>query len=163
MENFALGIDRPIPSWYAAEPPMVNLGAGRKQITDATPLDAEHGWLAGEEMPFESDSIGTIYAYHFLEHLTKIEIISVLRECERILVPGGVMNTVTPHWDTEAANQDLDHKSRWTESTWKNLFKNPYYDGTMPRSWLLYEVGTLIIGVFQRNLMVVSQLRKDWE
>jgi len=163
IETFAFGIDReivefkqPCPESCAA----VNLGAGRKMIEGAYPLDAERGWLAGQAFPYEIAEVEMIHAYHFFEHLTKDEIIHVLKECQRVLVKGGLINILVPHWSSEAAHQDLDHKSFWSESTWRNLLQNPYYSGTMGRDWSLRERSTVLIGVVQRNLCVLTQLEK---
>jgi SAM-dependent methyltransferase len=141
--------------------PRINLGAGNKEILDTTPVDVEHGWLAGNRMEFEDESVAAIYAFHFFEHLDKWDIIDTLRECERILMVGGSLFTVIPHWSAELAYKDLDHKSHWSEGTWDNLFNNTYYDGTMPRDWRLREHATLLMGLVQRNLVIVSQLVKD--
>ena len=114
----------------------------------------------GTHRPMRFVPFDAFLAYHFMEHLTKADIITVLTEVQRCLKPGGVFNVVVPHFSSEAAHQDLDHKSFWTESTWKNLFKNPYYEGTMPRKWKLREHQTVLMGLVQRNLVVVSQLVK---
>lgn len=160
LDNFIAGVDRPIPYWLPfLGPPVLNLGAGNKTVSNTEPLDYPD-WKAGEAFPYDNDSVGGIIAYHFFEHLTKDEIIEVLLECQRILRPSAPINIVTPHWDSEAAHQDLDHSSFFSESSWRNLFSNPYYDGTMPRQWELEEHMTLIVGVVQRNLMIVSQLAK---
>lgn len=156
---FEAGMDRRISKLYPPLPGIrINLGAGRKMIEDTDPLDAEHRWWAGDPMPYQDESVSVIFAFHFFEHLTKNEIISVLRECQRVLKVGGVIYTVIPHWSAELAHQDIDHKSFWTEQSWRTLFLNPYYDGTVPRDWNLQEVQTLIMGLVQRNLVIVSQL-----
>jgi len=162
LDVFQVGMDR-FAKWpthiVPADKELVNLGAGNKIITGAVPLDLPD-WAAGDRMPWDDDEVGAIYAFHFFEHLTKDEIINTLWECERVLCRGGILYTVTPHWDSEAAHQDLDHKSFWSESTWKNLFDNPYYDGSMPRDWKLYEVQSIIMGLVQRNLVVVSMIER---
>lgn len=156
---FEVGMDRRVANFYPALPGQrINLGAGRKVIEDTDPLDAEHKWWAGDAMPYADDSVSAIFAFHFFEHLEKHEIISVLRECERVLKVGGVIYTVIPHWSAELAHQDIDHKSFWTEQSWRTLFENTYYDGTVPRDWRLQEVQTIIMGLVQRNLVIVSQL-----
>ena len=48
----------------------------------------------GEEMPFDSDSIENIVTYDAFEHVADVE--AVLRECRRILVPGGHLVAVFP-------------------------------------------------------------------
>jgi ubiquinone/menaquinone biosynthesis C-methylase UbiE len=163
LDNFALGVYRPVHWNDFIDTPnqvILNLGAGKKLIEGTVSLDVPE-WYADMDMPFEDDSVDLILAYHFFEHLDKNEILGTLLEVERILKVGGYMNIVTPHWSCEAAHQDLDHKSFWSESTWRNLFKNPFYDGTMPREWKLEEVQTVIVGLVERNLMIVSQLVKN--
>ncbi len=66
-----------------------------------------------EPLPFSDDSVAEIYTEHFLEHLwyanhddpsswdleapgRPSEVLSFLRECRRVLVPGGVMDIVVP-------------------------------------------------------------------
>lgn len=162
MDNFCIGMDREVLPFLPIQKslgPVINLGAGNKMIPGTVPLDLPQ-WRAGERMPYEDEEVVGILAYHFFEHLTVTEVISVLRECERVLRLEGVLNVVVPHWDSEAANQDLDHKTRWSESTWRNLFQNNYYNTTVPRDWQLRERTTIIMGIVQRNLVIVSQLVK---
>jgi len=154
-------MDRRLPAWLL--PPSldmvaINLGSGNKEIGATTPFDADRGWWAGEQLPFEDESVDLVIAYHFFEHLTKVDLLDTLRELERILKPGGVINSVTPHWSAEIAHQDLDHKLFFTEQTWNNLFHNDYYDGTMPRDWMFHVGFQLIIGLVQRNLVLLTQI-----
>lgn len=164
IDIFKVAMDRRLPSFRTGDLAgsyklrSLNLGAGRKEIVGAIPYDADRGWWAGQPIPHMDGSISVIHAYHFFEHLTKEELIATLRECERVLAPGGVINSVTPHWSAEIAHQDLDHKLFFTEQTWQNLLNNDYYDGTMPRD-LKFEVGfQLIMGLVQRNLVLLTQL-----
>jgi predicted SAM-dependent methyltransferase len=161
IRTFGLGVDRDV-TWYQAQPgEVLNLGAGNKHFDLAIPLDIERGWRAGESIPYEDETFSLVCAFNFWEHLNKDEILATLREVERVLIVDGLVNSVTPHWASEAAYQDLDHKSFWSESTWRNLFNNPYYEGSMPRDWRLKEIQSLIMGIVQRNLFVVSQLVKE--
>lgn len=159
MKVFEVGMDRPV-SWHnSPEGKAINLGAGRKEIDGTIAIDYPR-WKAGHPIPCGDEEVAEIFAFHFFEHLTKGEIMATLAECERILMPGGHLNCVTPHWSSEAAHQDLDHKSFWSESTWRNLLSNPYYGTTMRRDWRLKEVQSILMGVVQRNLVIVSQLVK---
>jgi hypothetical protein len=167
VDNFGLGVDRwsEVQQWWdyteREDQLLVNLGAGKKLIEKTQALDFPD-WQAGMVMPFSEGSVHGFFAYHFFEHLHKVEIIGVLKEIERCLRPACFLNVVTPHWSSEAAHQDLDHKSFWSESTWRNLFDNLYYEGTMPRHWKLVEAATVIMGMTQRNLMIVSQIRRAY-
>lgn len=159
-EVFEVGMDRSLPEFL--EPPtgvQLNLGAGKKLIEGTIPLDADNGWRA-PKIPYKDESVAAIHAYHFLEHLGKDDLLDTLLEIQRVLVVGGVLNVVVPHYSAEAAFQDLDHKTFWTESTWSNLFNNPYYDGTVNRDWRLEVASLALMGLVGRNLVIVSQLRK---
>lgn len=154
------------------EPPRglhLNLGAGKKMIPreflyeeeECIPLDAEHGWMAGQRMPLDDDTVAQVYSFHFFEHLRKEEIIGTLRELERVLMPGGLVNMLVPHWSCELAHQDLDHKSFWGETSLRMLLEDKSYDGTMPRDWRLKINSVLIIGIAERNLVTLYQLEKE--
>lgn len=140
----------------------LNLGAGNSLIAGTDPLDlpewnAEDGMLPAR---IASDSVDTIFAFHFFEHLTGAKAIRILRECERVLKVGGTLNVVVPHRLSQMAYHDLDHKSFWTEETWKVLFSTPYYDKNRETPWLLEVNVNLIIGVVERNLALMTQLVK---
>jgi predicted SAM-dependent methyltransferase len=54
-------------------------------------------WDCRWDLPFEDDSIVGIRAEHFFEHLeTKEELPSFLRNCRRVLKPGGVLRLIVP-------------------------------------------------------------------
>jgi SAM-dependent methyltransferase len=137
----------------------LNLGAGSKEIPGAMPLDLP-SWNADRDpIPYPDGSVALIHAYHFLEHVERP--IEVLWECQRVLRIGGVMNIVVPYYSAQIAAHDLTHKSRWTEDTWKILFRNPYYSPGGPRAWTLRETVNIIMGLVERNLVLVTQLRKE--
>lgn len=169
LEVFALGMDREVKEVLPFPPgPVLNLGAGLKLIPDTVPLDADRGWLAGERLPFADGSVAGAYAFHFFEHLTKDEVIAVVRELERVLVVGGSLITVTPHERSEMAYHDLDHKSFWIETTWQKFFGHDYigrdgqptpmYRGTMKRDWHFAVHTTMIMGLVFRNIATITQI-----
>ncbi len=47
-------------------------------------------------LPFTNMSFSAVYASHLLEHLHRVEADRLLKECFRILVPGGVLRLVVP-------------------------------------------------------------------
>jgi hypothetical protein len=159
---FTVGMDRVVPEYKVAlrDNKVLNLGAGYKHIYGADNLTAETGWRAPMLIGYESESVDTVYALHFLEHLNKTDLLTMLKEIERVLCWGGVLNVVVPWYGGQLAYQDLDHKSFWTVETWRNLLDNQYYDGSMPRDWKLKERFSIIMGLNDRNLVVVSQLEK---
>lgn len=162
-EFFRMGMKREIPELLdqpSTAPRAFNLGAGLSRIEGAQSLDYTEGWDGmRHDIPAARSSVGAVYAFHFLEHLSGERVIYMLREVERVLVVGGVFNIVVPHRLGAMAFQDLDHKSFYTEDTWKELFFNPFYtkNGTM-ESWRFRIHLNVIMGIAERNLALLTQL-----
>jgi len=78
-------------------------------------LDARKG------LPYSEQTVDGIYSEHFFEHLTQAEGLGFLRECRRILKPGGVVRIAMP---------DLDEVvSRYVSKDWRgdgDMFKLGY-------------------------------------
>jgi hypothetical protein len=160
---FEVGMDRQLPLYHRIsenDPLILNLGAGYKHITGTARLSLEMGWSAPRLKSYKNESVDGIFALHFFEHLEKWDLLAMLRECERVMKQGASLNVVVPWYGSQMAFQDLDHKSFWTVDTWKELFNNPYYDTTIPQDWKLRENFSIIMGLNDRNLAVVSQLLK---
>lgn len=49
-----------------------------------------------KKLPWDDDSVDIIYSSHSLEHLSKIEGRYLLRECQRLLKPNGIIQIVVP-------------------------------------------------------------------
>ena len=160
---FEQGLDRKLNPFYPPMfgKPVLNLGAGNKKILGSRPLDAPVWWAAGGLPEYEDDSIGAIYAYHLLEHLTQEDLIHLLRECERVLCPADApLNIVVPHWSSDLAYEDVDHKRYFAEDTLPKLFENDYYDGSVNHSWRLRVNISVLMGVNKRNLCLLQQVIK---
>src|SRR5258706_15895978 len=54
---------------------------------------------ATQPFPFEDNSCQFIYSEHFLEHLTVEQGLHFLRECHRLLIPGGALRIAMPSLD----------------------------------------------------------------
>ena len=79
----------------------INLGCGPTIIPGWINLDREpkpgaHFWDGTLGIPAETNSISLIYSEHFIEHLSLEESSNLLRECVRVLCPGGIMRVSTP-------------------------------------------------------------------
>jgi len=156
---FQLGMDRLIiPASPLAQEGDVclNLGAGNKVIPRAIALDLPEWDADSMKIPHISSSVDHIYAFHFLEHVA--DPVGVLRECQRVLKPGGTIHIVVPYYTSQMQAHDLYHKHVFCEETWRNLFSTPYYERGF--SWQL-EIGlNIIIGIVERNLCLMTQLHK---
>lgn len=58
-----------------------------------------------------NSSADTIYSAHFIEHLSDPS--RFIRECERVLKVGGVLETIVPHWSNPYFYSDPTHWSFW--------------------------------------------------
>lgn len=91
----------PVPSAVC----FLNVGCGRRFSREArwlnvdlapaspevTRIDAQHG------LPFADASFLAVYHSHVLEHLHREGARGLLRECHRILKPGGILRVVVPN------------------------------------------------------------------
>lgn len=69
--------------------------------TDLYPRSSEVVFLdAAKPFPFESGTFDYIFCEHLIEHLTYNEGMFMLRECHRVLKPGGKIRIVTPSLET---------------------------------------------------------------
>jgi hypothetical protein len=92
--------------------------------------------LALDPIPFPDAHFERVYAYDFLEHIpmrayvvkgdgharTVNAMIELFNEIGRVLVVGGIFESLTPHlphW--QEAFRDPTHVSFWTEQTWEYL------------------------------------------
>ena len=159
QELFELGMKRELPGLLHPEgPDQLNLGAGHAIIEGARNLDYPDWDAEFDPIPEATGAVDAIYAFHFLEHLRGDDVVRILRECERVLRPGGILTVVVPHRLSSMAFHDLDHKSFWTEDTWKTLLGTPYYDKNRERPWRLRVHANFIMGVAERNLALFTQL-----
>jgi predicted SAM-dependent methyltransferase len=83
----------------------VNIGCGHRFHKDWINLDAlpvdptVRRFVCGEKLPFESGSVDFVYTSHMIEHLRPQAGLDFLRECRRVLKPGGWIRLVTPDFE----------------------------------------------------------------
>jgi SAM-dependent methyltransferase len=82
----------------------VNLACGTVFVTGddwlnfdyASSDPAVHAADLLSKLPLERNSASLVYSSHFLEHIPRAQVAAFLRECWRILQPGGVLRLVVP-------------------------------------------------------------------
>lgn len=161
--NIALDSDK--IQFHSHEPHLghlnnINLGAGNKIIEGCEPFDLPNWDARTGKISWPNNTVHNIYAFHFFEHLDAENAIQILKECERILVPRGILHIACPHAMSELHHQDIMHKSQWHEDTLRILLYNEDYDPTGHR-WKLGIKSRFIAGTSYRNLMVFYQLEKE--
>lgn len=164
-----LGLKRVVPAFRDAPEGNIRLNVGCGATVIGGTLGVDHPsnptpgilhWDAdsGNPLPFDNKEVSEIHCYHFLEHCAHP--VAVLQEFQRILRPGGVLNIVVPHYSSQLAIEDLDHKFQFCEDTWKTLFNTKYYNKNQIQ-WHFTIGFNMLVGVVERNLCVFTQLIKD--
>lgn len=157
---FQIGMDRIVMPPVDPAGEQLNLGIGHKDM-GAIPSIGLPEWDAERDpIPYRDNRFGTIWALHFLEHIDNV--LGVLRECHRVLAPGGTMNIVVPYGACHMYVHDLTHKHMFNEDTWRQTFRNSYYDdkGT---DWDFDVTFNIIMAVKGENLALLTQLIKIGE
>lgn len=99
----------------------VELGSGNAPTPGYTGIDlvAEGEGIIKHDLsrgiPFEDSSIGVIRCVDFLEHIADKQF--MMDEIYRVLVPGGMLLSLTPSTDGRGAFQDPTHVSYWNENS----------------------------------------------
>lgn len=86
----------------SASPKKLQIGAGPSftdgwLVTDIAPPRLKVGYLdATKRYPFPDASFDYIHTEHMIEHVPYLGGVAMLKECRRILKPGGVIRVATP-------------------------------------------------------------------
>lgn len=86
----------------------LNIDIGSNKAKD---LELDITW----PLPFESDSCEYIYTEHMLEHLDVDQGLNFLRECYRVLKPGGVIRIAIPSLDILIKRS---YEGNWNDADW---------------------------------------------
>ena len=70
--------------------------------------------------------MGCVLASHVLEHITNL--IPLMREIHRVLLPGGYLIAITPHAGSDDAWEDPTHVRAFTQNSW-SYFDRRFYQG----------------------------------
>ncbi len=105
-----------------SHPLYLNVGCGSVKLAGFVNIDRDPGADVQidvtQGLPYADSSVDGIYSEHFIEHLTQSEILSFLRECRRVLRPGGRVRIATP---------DLDALVRqYAENDWRQPWLEKY-------------------------------------
>jgi predicted SAM-dependent methyltransferase len=94
---------RKAASFLAGTPDVkLNLGCGRTHLEGWVNVDYDVGthpdlvWNLKRRLPFPDGSVAAVFHEHLLEHLPLSAAPSFMRECRRVLRPGGVLRVAVP-------------------------------------------------------------------
>ena len=80
----------------------LNLGCGSESLPGWINVDIARGphvdvvWDLSKSLPFSDESCAVIHCEHMIEHLSRHDAEGFLRECFRVLKPGGLIRLSTP-------------------------------------------------------------------
>lgn len=85
----------------------INVGSGRHPLPGFLNIDigrrADLRWDVRRGLPFADASVTGVFSEHFLEHLSQADGLFFLRECRRVLKPGGMVRVAMPDLDAIVA------------------------------------------------------------
>lgn len=91
---------------------LLNIGSGSIKLPGFVNIDIGRGADIRCDVTlglnYADSTVDAIYNEHFIEHLSQAEIIRFLRECNRVLKPGGVIRIATPDLDELVRQYWLD-------------------------------------------------------
>jgi SAM-dependent methyltransferase len=99
-----INVDGSLNAWFAQHPGLRRLCgalhlAPRSQTEIPWPRNVRIANLR-KRLPFETGSMDAVYASHVLEHLFRNDALALLRECYRMLKPGGLCRMLVPDLTT---------------------------------------------------------------
>jgi len=69
---------------------------------------AELYWDVRRRLPFDDGSVSVVFSEHMLEHLDIDAAYAFIRECRRVLAPGGIVRIGVPNFELYAASYAND-------------------------------------------------------
>lgn len=117
--------------------------------------------------PEESDSVDFIFHEHFIEHLTREQGVAFLKECYRVLRPGGVMRLSTPDLYMLAIWYQQGPIDQWP-GTWEPKSPARFFNEAM-RLWghqFLYdqeEIGDVLAEAGFKTILVETHGTSDYD
>jgi len=163
QQLFKLGMKRNIPELLTFPGPAINLGSSPTDVFQIPGIMAlgrpDWVWPDNKTIPAGSNSIATIHCYHFFEHHTFEHFILLLRECERVMIPGSsVLNFCMPYAGSGLDRECLEHRIHFTEETFDNLFNVSRRKANIDGDWTLRVHFIIIAGIVERNRCIIGQL-----
>lgn len=120
-------IVQPISRWVVTQrlkgDKRLHLGCGGRILKGWANIDRYHAdnvvaWDLAKGLPVKDDSVDYIYSEHFIEHLPRDATLTLLRECRRVLSPGGVFRVSTPDLKRLISDYHDQKLEVWSDVDW---------------------------------------------
>lgn len=109
-------------SAYRPPEPFINIDILKSQFPETTrereQIDAEQNYIEHDlttGIPFEDNSCDGIFLSHFVEHLDVQQAVRLIKECKRVLIPGGLMVVSVPDATYFREVYPRDKNENWPE------------------------------------------------
>lgn len=160
MDLFEIASNRPQNNFSLGRPGLerLNIGAGFKYIEATQILDLPKWNAETDPIPYDDETVGVIYCIGMLDHISNVP--KFLKECQRVLAPGGTLNISVAHVKSNMAWDDIYHKTWFTEDTWKKIFTPTYWEPDY-FEWKLRVNCNMIMGIVERNLFILTQMIRE--
>lgn len=102
----------------------LHLACGRNVMPGWANLDIEGPWSVikhdlTRRLPVASESMDVVYSEHFIEHIEKRHAEALVRDCCRVLRPGGVLRVSTPDLRRLVDEYLAGRLDYWHDMNWK--------------------------------------------
>jgi predicted SAM-dependent methyltransferase len=153
----------------------LQVGAGPTRLdgwlsTDIAPASDYVAYLdATEPFPFECGTFDYVYSEHMIEHIPWSDGLFMLRECRRVLKPGGTLRIATPNLEVliglYSANRDRlqDRYIKWITDTYLNglkVYNASFVINNAFRNWghqFLYDGDLITLAMRQAGLVDIER------
>ena len=142
----------------------LHLGCGGNLLPGWVNIDAQV--QAGVEtidlrgpLPYSSHSVAAIYSEHFIEHIGRAEGQVLLRECWRVLCPGGRIRLSTPDLRVLAEDFLAARTDRWHALGWAPPTPCQMVNGGM-REWghtFVYDAPELLLALQEAGYVDIGR------
>jgi predicted SAM-dependent methyltransferase len=144
----------------------IHLGCGSNYIAGWVNIDLDSSSAdvkadLRSPLHYADSSVDLIFNEHFLEHITREEGEQFLKECYRVLKPGGVLRVSTPDLRWAIAQYIGGKLDEWKDVGWLPETSCRLMNEGM-RSWghqFLYDLPELMLTLHSVGFMDVTQVR----
>jgi predicted SAM-dependent methyltransferase len=143
----------------------IHLGCGRNYLKGWLNVDldspvADSRADLRNPLPFADESVDFIFNEHFLEHITREEGIVFLKECRRVLKPGGVFRVSTPDLKWLVFQYGSGRIDEWSDVDWLPATPCRMLNEGM-RLWghqFVYDLPELLAALSEAGFLNISQV-----
>lgn len=111
---------------------------------------------------FPNESVDEVHAFHFFEHIPDVPLL--LRELQRILKKGGLIEIVVPHFSNAYFYSDYTHKSFFGLYSFSYLVRDNIFKRRVPRYEQQIELELKKVHLYFKSPLYINRpVRMVWQ